>query len=234
MLLWDIDRSLSQLVDLYGFDRAVRAYTASHTAVRGLTALIFRRGIACNLRRRKALYLTVGDRVDDLLVETALRSRAGLPTAFLPDLALRERFNISRAGAIVSPDAPDAEPAALVAGLLEVALARGARLCKGDAVNFDSHSSKVTVGLDDGFEVEARHVVLATGYVMPAFVHATVQQVSSSWAIATTPQPNNLWPEGVLIWEASENYHYARTTAEGRIFGGGTIGRLSNPKNETP
>jgi glycine/D-amino acid oxidase-like deaminating enzyme len=79
----------------------------------------------------------------------------------------------------------------------------------------------VTVGLEDGFSIEARHVVLATGYVMPDVVRPTAQQPASSWAIATAPQADNLWPEQALIWEATRNYHYARTTSDGRIIFGG-------------
>jgi hypothetical protein len=49
-------------------------------------------------------------------------------------------------------------------------------------------------------------VVLATGYVMPGIIDATVHSVSSSWAIATSPQPQNIWKGGALIWEDSKNY----------------------------
>jgi glycine/D-amino acid oxidase-like deaminating enzyme len=45
--------------------------------------------------------------------------------------------------------------------------------------------------------------------------------VSSSWAIATPPQPQNIWKGGALIWEDSKNYLYARTTSAGRIIIGG-------------
>jgi glycine/D-amino acid oxidase-like deaminating enzyme len=45
--------------------------------------------------------------------------------------------------------------------------------------------------------------------------------VSSSWAIATLPQPENIWKNGALIWEDSKDYLYARTTANGRIVIGG-------------
>lgn len=64
-------------------------------------------------------------------------------------------------------------------------------------------------------------MVLATGYVMPAIVHSTIQTVSSSWAIATAPQPQSIWKGGALIWEDSKNYLYARTTSAGRIIIGG-------------
>lgn len=231
MLLWDIDRTLGQLVDFYGFERAVRAYQASLAAARGLVGLVSHCGVACGLRRRNALYLAADENSDPLVTELALRSRAGLPTAFLAHSALKERFGILRSGAILSPDAADADPAALAAGLLNVALGRGAQLRKGEALAFDSRAAGVTIGFEDGIEAEANHVVLATGYVMPAVVQTRVQHVSSSWAIATAPQPENLWPERALIWEAAENYHYARTTADGRIiFGGEDDQRLVKPE----
>jgi glycine/D-amino acid oxidase-like deaminating enzyme len=56
---------------------------------------------------------------------------------------------------------------------------------------------------------------------MPDIVHSTVHAVSSSWAIATVPQPQNLWNDGTLIWEDAEDYLYARTTRAGRIIIGG-------------
>ncbi len=67
----------------------------------------------------------------------------------------------------------------------------------------------------------ARRRELATGYVMPDIVHSTVHAVSSSWAIATTPQPQNIWKDGALIWEDSKDYLYARSTSAGRIIIGG-------------
>ena len=51
----------------------------------------------------------------------------------------------------------------------------------------------VCVRLGNGREIEARSVVLATGYVMPDIVQSSVHSVSSSWAIATMPQPEKIW-----------------------------------------
>jgi hypothetical protein len=41
------------------------------------------------------------------------------------------------------------------------------------------------------------------------------------WAIATKPQPQNIWKGGALTWEDSKDYLYARTTSAGRIIIGG-------------
>lgn len=221
MLLWEIDRSLAQLTETYGFERAARAYQASLQAVSGLKSLVADLAIRCDMREKNSLYLTAGDTAKQLIEEHALRARANLPGTFLDHAMLLENFGIARAGAIVSPGAADADPMQLAQGLLMVAVARGARLFEAEATAFDAASRSVGVQLQDGQQIEARNVILATGYVMPKIIHSTIQTVSSSWAIATAPQPQNIWNGGALIWEDSKDYLYARTTVSGRIIIGG-------------
>ncbi len=221
MLLWEIDRSLTQLTQAYGFEKASRAYRASLDAVAGLKSLILHLGIPCELGDRHSLYLATRDTDKELFEEHQLRQRAGLPGSFLDHRTLLDTFGIARAGAIVSAGAADADPTQLSRGFLRIAIARGARLFDDEAVGFDATSRAVCVQLESGCEIEARSVVLATGYVMPAIVQSTLHTVSSSWAIATKPQPQNIWKGGALIWEDSANYLYARATQAGRIIIGG-------------
>jgi len=204
MLLWEIDRSLTQLTELYGFETASRAYLASLHAVAGLKSLVLQLGVACELRDKDSLYLAAGDTNRDLLGEHQLRERAGLPGDFLDHRTLLDIYGIARAGAIVSPGAADADPMQLARGLLRVAVARGARVFNAEAIEFDAAARSVGVELSNGRQIEARSVILATGYVMPAIIHSTVQTISSSWAIATRPQPQKVWKDGALIWENSK------------------------------
>lgn len=221
MLLWEIDCSLHQLTELYGFERAARAYRASIQAVHDLKALVTALDLPCDLRDKDSLYLAAGDSDKDLVEEHTLRQRAGLPGHRLDHRALLSDYEIARAGAIVSPGSADADPLQMTLGLLHVARTRGARLFEAETASFDSASASVGVQTTDGHLIEARHVVLATGYVMPDIVRATVQKPSSSWAIATRPQPGNIWRDGALIWEDSKDYLYARSTRAGRIIIGG-------------
>jgi glycine/D-amino acid oxidase-like deaminating enzyme len=221
MLLWEIDRSLTELTAAYGFERARRAYRASFEAVHGLKSLVQRLGLPCEMRDKDSLYLATGDTGKELTQEHALRRRAGLPGTFLDYKMLLTEFEIARAGGIVSPGSADADPVQLAHGLLQTAVARGARLIEAEAIEFDSASHSVGVTLEHGGMVEASHVVLATGYAMPGIVRATIQKPSSSWAIATAPQPEKIWKDAALIWEDSKDYLYARTTASGRIIIGG-------------
>lgn len=221
MLLWEIDRSLTQLTDIYGFERASRAYQASLQAVAGLKSLVHQLGISCELRDKPSLYLAAGDSSKELLGEHKLRERAGLPGEFLDHGMLLDVFGIARAGALVSPGAADADPSQLARGMLKIAVARGARVFEAEATGFDTAARSVGIQLQNGRQIEARSVILATGYVMPSMIHSTIQTVSSSWAIATKPQPQNLWKGEALIWEDSKDYLYARTTSTGRIIIGG-------------
>jgi glycine/D-amino acid oxidase-like deaminating enzyme len=221
MLLWEIDRSLVELTQIYGFERASRAYQASLQAVAALKSLVSQLGVACEMRYKSSLYLAAGDTSKELLEEHQLRERAGLPGEFLDHARLLDVFGIARAGALVSPGAADADPMQLARGLLRVAVARGARLFEAETVEFDAAGRSIGVRLKNGRAIEARSVVLATGYVMPDIVCSTVHAVSSSWAIATRPQPHNIWKGGALIWENSKDYLYARTTSAGRIIIGG-------------
>jgi glycine/D-amino acid oxidase-like deaminating enzyme len=135
MLLWEIDRSLTQLTAIYGFDRASRAYHTSLRAVAGLKSLVEQLGLRCDMRDKESLYLATRSTGKELLEEHRLRERAGLPGDFLDHAMLVDTFGIARAGAIVSPGAADADPLQLARGLLAVAVARGARLFKGEDID---------------------------------------------------------------------------------------------------
>lgn len=223
MLLWEIDRSLADLSNIYGFDRAANIYRRSFAAVSGLAELVNSRGLACGMRHKRSLYLSAGNiGVRELLAEHELRIRAGLPGDFLDHLTLLDEFGIYREAAIHSIGSADVDPVLLCQSLLAAAATQGAKVFDASAENYDSSGQGVVVELDSGHVIEARQVILATGYVMPDFVTSSLHKIASSWAIATPPQPASaLWHDGALIWEASEAYSYARTTADNRIIMGG-------------
>ena len=144
MLLWEIDRPLFQLTQLYGFEKAVRCYRASHQAARGLRASIAHYGIACHMRPRLSLYLAADESPKLIQDEYSLRSRTDLPSLLPGDAELLQRFALVRDGAILSSDAADADPVLLTRGLLDLSLKRGARLLRANAVAYDDTASTVT------------------------------------------------------------------------------------------
>jgi glycine/D-amino acid oxidase-like deaminating enzyme len=224
MLQWEIDCSLAELTELYGFERAADIYRHSLQAVSGLQDLIRSLDIPCAFHTRASLYIAggSGEGATELMIEHDLRKRAGLPGFYLDHRKLLGEFGVAREAAILSPGSAEADPMCLSHQLLAVAARGGAKLYDGEAVAFEAAKGGVAVTMADGQTIEARHVVLATGYVMPALVNSELHRASSSWAIATPPQkPELLWRGNALIWEASTPYCYARTTHDHRIIIGG-------------
>lgn len=223
MLQWEIDLPLRRLAELYGFEKAADVYRRSFKAVEGLIESVATLGLGAAFHPRDTVYLAAGDiGPRELMEECALRVKAGLPGQLLDHAALLGHYGFDRAAAIVSPGSAEGDPLSLCHALLHVAAQRGARLVRGEAVAFDSTPGSAMVQLACGRTIEAGHVVLATGYVMPDCVHSDLHRVASSWAIATRPQASEvLWPGPALVWEASEDYVYCRTTVDGRIIIGG-------------
>lgn len=232
MLQWEIDLSLRDLAALYGFERAAEIYRLSFEAVGGLARLVGELALPCGFARRETVYLAAGEiGPRELIEEAALRARAGLPGQYLEHAALLSGFGFDRAGAIVSPGSAEADPLCLCHGLLAAAARRGARLVRDEVVAYDDAGRAAAVSLSGGATVEAAHLVLATGYVMPDCVSDDLHEMASSWAIATVPQPPQaLWRGRALVWEASRDYCYSRTTPDGRIIFGGEDERLSDPE----
>jgi glycine/D-amino acid oxidase-like deaminating enzyme len=230
MLQWEIDAPLAELALHLGPKRAASVYERSRRAVAGLTELAARLAIPCHYRPRPTLYLAAGEAGPEALAaEHALRRSHGLPGRLLDADDLVARFGIDRAAAILSPGSAEADPLRLAHGLLHAARGRGAALFAGEAVGFEPRGDRVVVRLADAAPVTARHVVLATGYVMPDFVPQHLHKVVATWALKTPPQEAPLWRDGALIWEASRSYIYARTTADGAIVIGGEDEAESDP-----
>lgn len=224
MLQWEIDRKLSELSDIYGFERATQAYRLSVEAVRGLGDLARMSGVACDWRDRQAIMLAAPDAAaNSLNGEFEARQRAGLTGELIQGAgAVRDRLGLHRAAAIMSPGAAEADPVKLSHGMLTGAKQLGARLVHDEVVQYDISPLRVTLGLASGLEIEARHLVLATGYTLPDFVRAPAHRPSATWAAVTAPGLSlPFWPGGSLIWDDDDPYLYLRTTADSRILVGG-------------
>ncbi|RUM26322.1 FAD-binding oxidoreductase [Rhizobium vallis] len=223
MLQWEIDSTLAELEDYYGFERAAGIYRRSGAAVAGLSKLIAANGIPCGFRPRNTLYLAANQEgARNMLEERQLRRRAGLPGVYLEHPDLFTQFELDRDGAIYSPGSAECDPLLLTWALIEMAVRRGARLVSASVAALHSEGDRVTMETDGGHLIEAQHVVLATGYSMPGLDMPKLHRSSSSWALATVSQdPANFWRDRALIWEDNHPYLYMRTTADNRIVAGG-------------
>ena len=222
LVQYELDRPLSRLAGQVGTDRAVQAWRRSRLGVANLAARVRALGLDCRIAEHPSLYLA-GDALDaDALADEAqARRAAGLAARLLDRRALREEYGIGREAAILSPGNLTLDPRRLTAAALLRAAGNGARLhAPVEAVRIVHSASGVTVETRGGPAIRAAHAVLATGYELMDAVPRVPHSIVSTWAIATRPrQPG--WPDGALVWEASDPYLYLRRTHDGRIVCGG-------------
>jgi glycine/D-amino acid oxidase-like deaminating enzyme len=230
LLQFELDTPLTKLSASIGRRKAEAVWIASRNAVNELRTRSHRLGITAHFKTRPSLYLA-GNVLDahGLKKEVVQRQRVGLASEYLDRSSLRHHFGIDRAAAILNHGNAEANPVELAAGYLRRAINAGARFhAPHDVVDIQCNRRGTTLLTQDGFQIHARHVIFCTGYELVKIVPPTRNRVLSTWAIATRRQPDAVWPQKALIWEASEPYLYLRSTADGRVICGGEDEEFGN------
>lgn len=223
LLLFEIDNPLVVLAGKIGKEKASRVWKRSFKAMRNLTRKIKSLGIDCDYVERSSLLLpgkVLGPA--GLRRECEARVALGFPSRIIERKQLLTDFGIDRPNAILSGNSAESHPVKMALGVLSKAVENGTKvLAPVEAKSIDANEKRIVVTTKAGHRIAANFVVLCCGYDLPEFLTMKSHQVVSTWAVATKPQPQNLWPSHALIWEASDPYIYVRTTPDGRVVVGG-------------
>jgi glycine/D-amino acid oxidase-like deaminating enzyme len=186
-------------------------------------------GIDCDFVRAGSLAVATEDYQVGPLREEYDETRAhGMDTTWLPGEALRERVDSPtfRAG-MHDPDAAIVEPARLAWGLRDACLRSGVRIAEGSRVTSIARSG-AGVGVHVGEErVQAERVVLATN-AYPSLLRRLRLMTVPVYDYALMTEPLTPAQRAAIGWEGREGigdsgnqFHYFRTTRDGRILWGG-------------
>lgn len=223
LVMWGADVPLTHLARQLGAHEASRRWRRVFRASRSLADWVEQNGIQCGWVERHELYLA-GTLLNEMQLreESAARRAADLPSTFYEGEAIAERFGIAQRAALLSNCSYEVDPVALTRGLLKHARSRGATITfPADVLRIKRELNYIRLLFSDGRTIDARHVILATGYERAVLFLPKAFTVSSSYAIATAPNTAPLWRENAMIWEASSPYLYTRATTDGRIVAGG-------------
>lgn len=223
LLLFEIDKPLVVLSKKIGEREAARAWKRSAKAMRNLTKKVRTLSIDCDYAERDALLLpgkVLGPA--GLRRECEVRIALGLPSRMIERDELLRDYGIDRPCAILSGNSAEADPVRLSLGILNAAVAKGAKVFSPvEARSIAADTKRVVVTTKRGQRITANFVVLCCGFDLPKFLSFKQHQIVSTWAAASKPQPQNLWSSRALIWEAADPYIYVRTTPDGRVVIGG-------------
>jgi glycine/D-amino acid oxidase-like deaminating enzyme len=225
LIQYEIDTSLCELIDRVGQAHAERSYQLCLEAVRGIERLATQGDDGCSHRRKKSLYLASrpGDRAT-LKQECEARKRIGIEVEFLDRHDIAREFSFRRPAALLSQLAGEVDAYSLTHKLLRAAVQNGLEVYDRTEVSgIETSNDGVELTTGDGFRVQAKKVVFATGYETPEYLDQQIVTLKSTFALATAAVDGfDGWGEDqCLIWETARPYFYARTTSDGRIIMGG-------------
>ena len=227
LLLKEPDMGLLELESRYGARIGRRLWRLSQDAVPRFVSLVTGLRISCELTRRDALYYAIeAEPADRLRREYDARRQAGFDGRWLGVGQLRRLTGIAGHGAVRTGGSAQFDPYRACVGILRAAAKSGARVFeRSRVVRVDAARDRVRLLTRHG-SVEAKRVVIATGYATPDFRPLAGRfRLYRTYVLATEPmsasERADLGLSDVMIWDTNRPYHYARWTADHRLLLGG-------------
>lgn len=232
LLQYEIDVPLCELTEKIGRADAERAYWLCHESIDTLEKIVHELGGGCDFQRKRSVYLASND--DDLPMlekEFQAREQAGITVRFFDQKTIKSKFSFSRPGAIVSQQGAEVDSYLLTHQLLQSAAQRGVKIYdRTEMADFDTSAGSVSIKTTDGWTVQAKHLVWATGYEAVEKLCKKIVNLKSSFALVSEPLDSfEGWWDQALLWETAEPYFYMRTTADQRALIGGADDPFRNP-----
>jgi glycine/D-amino acid oxidase-like deaminating enzyme len=226
MCQYELDADLIDLRNKVGVTRANEAYLANVYAVHALARLCQEElPDRCGFEYCRSFYLASRPRdVNHLRDEGEARRGIGIEVEFLEREALQRRYHLQAPASLLSGDTAQVNPYRLTHTLLRQATTQGLRAFERSPVQrfapaADGQSVTVYAGPR---QVQARHVVVCTGYEATDLVPQDLVNLHSTYVVVSQPGEMAALPTGnAQIWETARPYLYTRTTPDGRIMVGG-------------
>ena len=228
LLLQEPDLDLQSLSKKYGARRARRIWELSRDAARDFIRTIRRLKIDCELRELDSLYYTLDeDRATLLQRELERRKAATLGGTWLTPRALERASGFRGAGAIRTRGNAQLNPLAACLGLLRAAGKQGARIFERSTINrIIRYGDGVRLYSAAGGRIDARQVVIATGYATKYFRPLAGRfKMRHTYVLATKKagwlQRRRVGLGDVMLWDTERPYHYVRWTDDHHLLLGG-------------
>jgi glycine/D-amino acid oxidase-like deaminating enzyme len=232
LIQYESDITMTALAAQYDEPTAALAYGACVESVEALIALCRDLGDV-GFQRCASVYLASKARdVAGLEAEQRLRRRHGIPSQLVGAEEIARRHAITAPAALRTRVAAVLDPYRFTCRLFARAHRRGVRIYDRTNVERLKKTARgVVVRTDHGFEIRARHAVLAAGYATQRWLKQRVAKNRSTYAFISDPlSPAQLAQlSHTILWETARPYHYVRTTTDHRVLVGGEDDALDRP-----
>jgi glycine/D-amino acid oxidase-like deaminating enzyme len=224
LLQYEIDTSLHKLIPMIGEKNAVRSYKLGETAIGKLIALAKRVGVN-DVQKKQSLYYAAYKKDIELIEnEFERRKKYGFAVNYLDERSIKKEFGFHSPAAILSDVAATVDSYSLTNQLLQYNIAKGLKVYdRTKAVSIKHQKQNVQVKTQEGFSINTKKLVYATGYEVVNFISKPIVKLASTYATASESfnTPFKFGKKDAVIWNTASPYLYMRTTNDNRIIVGG-------------
>lgn len=223
LLQYEIDTPLHKLVGMVGEKNAIESYRGCSRAIEEIEEIVRKEKYDVNFEKRPSLqYASYRKDVRQLKKEMEIREKAHFNVELWDEHEVRKHFGINAPAALYSKQAAQIDPFRLAHSIFQSKCDHLRVFDKNEVTEIRNGKAGVTLLLDTGKKVTARHLVIAAGYESQKYIPFKVVDIQTTYAIISEPlEKKQIWYENALIWETKNPYLYIRTTSDSRIMVGG-------------
>ncbi|AJD92944.1 hypothetical protein JMA_36270 [Jeotgalibacillus malaysiensis] len=226
ILQYSGEKMFTSLVNTFEEDYIARHLGLLKEAIDEIEAASKNSSIDCEFTRRDTLYsASCPEDVDQLKKECEYLKQHDCEVDFLKRDEIEAKYPFSREAAIYSYNDGEINPFRYTHALFEEAVAQGVRVYEGTEMNgqhFDRARRTTIVTTKNGYAIEARHVIFATGYEGMDIKKEKKASFASTFTVTTNPVEDlSAWYNRTILWETARPYLYVRTTKDNRVIIGG-------------
>ena len=235
MLQYEIDVPLFKLINLVGEKHATKAYQLCAEAIDTLGKISKPLPQQADFKKYPSLFYASFEKHTKEIIEPEFKARkkAGFEVELLRGSDVEKQFGFHAPSAILSQQGGQLNPYKLCSYLLTNLVKQGHEVYDlTEVTDWSVEKDHVLLNTHDGFEIEAKHLIVASGYESQSYLDKKVTDFNSSYAIISKPfeDKKQFWKDNALIWESKTPYLYMRTTGDNRILVGGRDEVFSDPE----
>ena len=233
LLQYELDKPLSALTDIIGWDAAMRSYKLCSKAIDTLQKISDKIKFQ-HFEKRESLFFAAKKNDQKMLeLEFASRKKAGLDVQLLNEKDIANQFGFVSQAAILSAQGATTNAYLLTHALLQDSIKKGLLVFDRTEISkIIYHKRSLKLHTLNGSIISAGKMVNAAGYEINEFIEKKIVMLHSTYALASENLSANTlpWKNKAMLWNTADPYIYMRMTEDNRIILGGRDEEFYSPQ----
>jgi len=231
LLQYELDISLSQLIEKVGKNAAIRIYKLCENSIRKIKGLAKDIHYTEYEERGSLFFSTHLSEESFMMKEYEARKKAGFDVSILSEQEMKNKYGLFGAYGILSETGATINAYSLTHKILQHCQDEGLKVFDRTKITgVDYYSGYTELKTDEGYFIKTRNIVNATGFEVISFLKKDIVDFYCTYAISSEnmQEEEAIWKDRILMWSTDDPYIYMRLTKDNRIIVGGRDERFSN------